>query len=381
MLLSYKYRLYPTAQQRRDLGRVLEIHRTLYNDALTERRLAWKRCRTSIRYCNQANQLKAIRAIDEDAAWCNYSSLQQTLRRLDKAFAAFFRRVKAGEKPGYPRYKGKSWWKSVRYVYGDGLRLRDGRLYVQHVGLVRLFQHRPIPDDARVKQAVLKRDRVGNWFVILALELPGPDVVAAHGPAVGIDVGLAFFAALSSGEVIENPRWLRRSEEQLATLQRRRARCTKGSCQYRELTRQIRRLHERVANRRRDFQHKVSARIVHQFGFIAVEDLNIKGLARSHVSKSIGDAGWGQFLAFLSYKAEKAGRTFVRVSPNGTSQDCSGCGCRVENTLDVRVHACPHCGLTVDRDVNAALNVLARGRRVTAKCSEAAASVGGSFLL
>ena len=125
----------------------------------------------------------------------------------------------------------------------------------------------------------------------------------------------------------------------------------------------------------------MSAGIVQRYGFIAVEDLNITGLARSHVSKSIGDAAWGQFLDLLSYKAEKAGRTFVRVSPNGTSQWCSGCGCRVEKTLDVRVHACPHCGMTVDRDVNAALNVLARGRRVTAKCSEAAASVGGSSLL
>ena len=377
MNLSYKYRLYPSRAQAKLLDKMLEIHRTIYNDALTERREAWKRCQVSVNYYAQANQLKAIREFDEDAAWCNYSSLQQTLRRLDKSFAGFFRRVKAGEKAGYPRYKGRRWYKSVRFVYNDGLRLKDGRLYVQNVDLIRVFQHRPVPDDAKIKGAILKRDKLGHWFVIFQLKLPDVEAAPSDKPDVGIDMGLETFAALSNGDQVENPRWFRASEEKLATLQRRRSRCERGSRKYRELSRQIRKLHAHTANQRHDFHHKESAKIAARFGFIAAENLNIKGLARSHVSKSIGDAGWGYFLNMLSYKAERAGGQFVQVNPNGTSQYCSGCGCKVPKPLSVRVHSCPHCGLTLNRDVNAACNILSRGLRDAVKCP-AAQAVGGS---
>jgi putative transposase len=162
MLLSYKYRLYPNNQQRQNLRRILEVHRQIYNDALQERREAWRKCGVSIRYNDQANQLKEIRSFDSDAVWCNYSSLQQTLRRLNKAFDAFFRRVKAGEKPGYPRFKGKGWFKSVSYVYSDGLRLHGNRLYVHNTGLVRMFRHREIPEDGVIKMAILKQDGLNN---------------------------------------------------------------------------------------------------------------------------------------------------------------------------------------------------------------------------
>jgi putative transposase len=186
---------------------------------------------------------------------------------------------------------------------------------------------------------------------------------------------------LSTGERIDRrPRWFRASQEKLAVLQRRRSRCTRGSRKDRALSRQIGKRHEHTAHQRRDFQHKESAKIVERFGLVAVEDLNVKGLARSHVSKSITDAGWGSFLEKLSYKAEKAGGQFVAVNPNGTSQYCSGCGCRVEKSLSVRTHACPHCGLTLNRDVNAARNVLALGQRVAVKGS-AVSAVGASSLL
>jgi putative transposase len=365
MLLSYKFRLYPNSDQRQALDRILEIHRQVYNAALQERRHAWKRCGASIHYADQANQLKEIRSFDDDAAWCNYSSLQQTLRRLDKAFQAFFRRVKAGETPGYPRFKGRGWFKSVCYVYDDGVRLKDGRVYIQNVGLVRLFQHRPIPDDGTIKMAILKRDRVGNWYVVFQVELPDVDIPLRDGPAVGIDMGLTHFATLSTGEMIENPRWFREAEGQLALLQRKRARHKRGSRRYRELSRQIRRLHEQVANKRRDFQHRLSARLVAEHALIAVEDLNVKGLCRSHVSKSIGDAAWAQFLSMMEYKAAKAGTLFVRINPNGTTQNCSVCGRHVPKTLSERQHTCPHCGFTAPRDVNAALNILDRGRART----------------
>ena len=362
---SYKFRLYPTPRQDEGFNRLLEIHRQVYNDALQERRDAWRQCDVSISYTDQANQLKEIRAFDPDVAWCNYSSLQQTLRRLHKAFEAFFRRVKAGEKPGYPRFKGKGWFKSVCYVYGDGIKLKDGRLYVQNVGLVRLFQHRPIPDDGIIKMAVLKRDRLGNWYVVFQVELPDPDVSLRASPAVGLDMGLTHFATLSTGQQIENPRWFRQSEEKIALLQRKRARCKRGSKRYRELSRQLRRQHAKVAAQRRDFQHKLSTRLVREYGLISVEDLNISGLCRSHVAKSMGDAGWAQFLNMLEYKAVSAGTLVAGVDPNGTTQRCSGCGRVVPKTLSERQHACPHCGFTASRDVNAALNILSLARART----------------
>jgi putative transposase len=360
MILSYKYRLYPNKKQRQTLGRILEIHRQLYNDALTERRLAWKMKRVSITYLTQANQLKAIRKFDEDAAFVNYSSVQQTLRRLQKSFDAFFRRLKAGEKPGYPRYKGKGWFKSVGYVYGDGLRLKGDRLYVQRVGEVRMFQHRPLPNGT-IKQVILKRDRVGNWHAVFQVELP--DIEPASGPtqSVGIDMGLEVFAALSTGEMIDNPRWFRVSEKKLAILQRKRSRCKKGGCQYRELTRQIGKLHEKIANQRRDFHHKLSRKLVDQYGLIFVESLNVHGLCQSQVSKSMADAGWSQFLFFTRYKAENAGRARPEVDAKNTSQLCPMCGCLVKKSLSIRVHHCPNCGYTVARDVASAQVIELRG--------------------
>ncbi|HIC95236.1 TPA: transposase, partial [Candidatus Bipolaricaulota bacterium] len=344
MIRSYKYRLYPKRRQGKKLDRILEIHRQLYNAALQERREAWKRCRVSISYTDQANQLKEIRRFDEDAAWLNYSSVQQTLRRLDKAFRAFFRRVSAGDKPGFPRFKGKGHFKSVCYVYGDGIKLRSGRLYIQNVGLVRIFQHRPIPEDGEIKMAILKRDSLGHWYVIFQVELPDRKFLPNDRPDVGIDMGLEYFATLSTGERIENPRWLREAEEKLALLQRKRSRCKQGSKRYRELTRQIARLHQRITNRRRDFQHKLSHRLVNEFGLIVHEDLNVNSLCRSQVSKSMADAAWAEFLAMLDYKAESAGSRVIGVDPKGTSQICPMCGCFVPKSLSDRWHICPHCG-------------------------------------
>lgn len=376
MLLSYNYRLYPNQEQRQTLNRILEIHRGLYNDALTERRLAWKMNRKSINYRDQANQLKAIRAFDEEAAFVNYSSIQQTLRKLDKAFDAFFRRIKSGEKPGFPRYKGKGWFKSVCYVYNDGLRLKGDRLYIQRVGDLRMFRHRPLPD-GKIKMVVLKRDNLGNWFATFQVELPDVESLTTPTRSVGIDMGLDYFAALSSGQLIENPRWFRASEEKLAKLQKMRARGQKGSCRYTELTRQIRRLHEKIANQRLDFHHKLSRHLVNQYGLIFVEKLNINGLARSHVSKSIGDAGWSQFLFMLSYKSENDGGERPEVDAKQTSQLCPMCGCKVEKSLSVRVHSCSNCGYTVPRDVAASQVIELRGIART----ELRRKVSPSFLI
>ena len=174
-------------------------------------------------------------------------------------------------------------------------------------------------------------------------------------------MGLEVFCALSTGELVPNPRWFRSSETELGILQKRRARCKRESKQYRKLSLQITGLHRRTKNKRHDFHNQLSTRLVREFGLISVEQLNIKGLAKSHVSKSIGDAGWGQFLAMLEYKAVEHGSSFVKVNARNTSQLCSVCGSIVKKGLSVRVHVCPHCGYTANRDVNAAKVILKRG--------------------
>lgn len=361
MNLSYKFRLYPNREQRHTLDRILEIHRGLYNDALTERRLAWKMNRKSIGFYSQAGQLKAIRAFDEDAAFVNYTSIEQTLRKLDKAFDGFFRRVKSGEKPGYPRYKGKGWFKSVCYKYDDGLRFMNGRLHIQRVGKVRMFQHRFLPEDATIKQVAIKRDNLGNWYAVFMVELPNVEPLTTPTRSVGIDMGLEYFAALSTGELIENPRWFRVSESKLAKLNKMRSRCKKGSCRYTELTRQIRTLHQKIANQRLDFHHKLSRQLVNTYGVIFVEKLNIIGLARSHVSKSMADAGWGQFLYMLNYKSANDGNSRTEVDCRRTSQLCPMCGCSVEKNLKVRIHHCLNCGYIVPRDIASSQVIELRG--------------------
>jgi putative transposase len=361
MKRSYRYRLKPNRQQAGTLGRILETHRQLYNAALQERREAWRMRRVSVCYTMQANQLKELRSWDLDVAALNYSSCQQTLRRLDKAFQAFFRRIKEGQKPGYPRFKGRRRFKSVAYVYRDGIQLQDGRLYIQHVGRVRIRLHRPLPEGAGIKQVVVQRTATGEWYATFQIELLDVPVEPHPGPAVGIDVGLEHFAALSTGELVPNPRWFRESEAALALAQRQRARCKRGSCRYRELSKRITHLHEQVARQRRDFQHKLSRRLVRAFGLIAVEDLNVAGLSRSMLAKSVHDAAWSQFLFFLRYKVEETGSEVVEVAPGGTSQVCACCGRVVPKSLSERRHVCLSCGFTASRDVNAALNILSRG--------------------
>jgi putative transposase len=232
VLLSFKYRLYPTSSQRSALEYLLETHRRIYNDALKERIIAYKHAGkpVSVTYRMQADQLKAIRKFDEHAAFANCSSLQQTLRRLQKSYDAFFRRAEKGENPGFPRFKGKGWFKSFCYVYGDGIRLGGDRLVVQRVGAIRMFQHRPLPGD--IKMVVLKRDGHGNWHAVFQVELPDVQPTENDLNSVGIDIGLLSFAALSTGEEVKNPRFFRIAEKELAHVQRLRARCTKDSSRY-----------------------------------------------------------------------------------------------------------------------------------------------------
>lgn len=360
MQRAFIYRLYPHRSQDKALTGLLDVARTFYNAALQERRDAWKHG-VSINYYDQANQLKSIR---QENPWCaglNYSATQDILRRLDKTFKAFFKRCKSGEKPGYPRFKGKYHFDSITFpAYGDGIRLTD-RLYIQNVGRVKIKLHRPIV--GQVKTVCVKRE-CGKWYAAFSCEISDSLLTIAPLAPVGVDMGLISFAALSDGGLIANPRNLKVGQAYLKRCQRKVSRRRKGSASRRKAVRMLAKAHARIRHQRSDFHHKVSRRLAATYNFIVAEDLNIRGMVHNHcLAGHISDAGWGYFLSKLAYKVEETGGRFVRVSPKGTSQACSQCGCLpdVPKSLADRIHSCPQCGLVVDRDVNAARNILRLG--------------------
>ena len=358
MLKTFKYRLYPNRQQTEALSLQLAEACRLYNAALQERRDAWRMGRISVNYYTQANQLKAIR-VAGDLGLANYSACQDVLRRVDKTYAAFFRRVRAGHKTGFPRFKPRTRFDSYTFpAYGDGCKLRDnGRLYVQGVGEIKVKLHRLL--DGEVKTLTLKRE-CGKWYSCFSVEVATTEPLPATGQAVGIDVGLESFAVLSDGSIFENPRHYRVAQAGFRRAQRKVARRQRGGNRRHKAVQKLQRVHVHVRNQRSDFHHQVSRQVVNTYDLIAVEDLNIKGLAGGMLAKSVHDAGWGGFLSKLSYKAENAGRTLVRVNPNGTSQRCP-CGAAVPKTLGQRWHRCPGCGLSVSRDHASALEILRLG--------------------
>ena len=358
MRKTFKYRLYPTGNQAQALDSQLGEACRLYNAALQERRDAYQHAGISISYYDQAAQLKDIRA--EDACGlANFSCSQDVLRRVDKTFRAFFGRVQRGETPGYPRFKSRFRYDSITFPsYGDGVRLRDSRkLYVQGVGEIKVKLHRPVA--GRIKTVTVKRD-AGRWYVCFSVEIATTPETAIY-EDIGIDVGLERFAVLSDGAVIDNPRWYRQAQGKLRIAQRRVARRKRGSKGRRKAVQLLQRAHARVRNTRRNFHHQVARRLVDRYSVIYVEDLNIKGMARSMLAKSVSDAAWGGFLQILRDKAEEAGRVVLGVNPRGTSQTCT-CGASVPKTLNQRWHECLACGLSLARDHVSALLIQGLGR-------------------
>jgi putative transposase len=368
MRRAFKYRLYPTTQQDAALQDLLEAGRRLYNTALEQRRSMWRSHRIGLNYYDQAAQLKEARDADDILKLLNYSACQDILRRLQKSFVAFFRHIKHGETPGYPRFKSADRFNSVTFpAYGDGLKL-DGRLHVQNVGSVKIRLHRPV--EGTIKTVTLKRG-AGKWYAIFSCDDVPPRPYPDASAEVGIDLGLESFATLSTGEKVNNPRWYRKIEKRLAEAQR-----AVSVGRSKKAKRRMTRLHAKAANQRLDFQQKLAYRLVAENAFIAVEDLQPSEMisdARKGMAKSIRDASWSQFLAILSSKAEEAGRTFIRVAAKGTSSICFQCGAYRKKKLGERVHSCP-CGFVMDRDVHASLNILRLGRSLSAFAGEAVAS-------
>jgi putative transposase len=358
MRRTYRYRLYPTRVQEQALTGQLHEACRLYNGAVQERRDAWRQARHAVSYYDQANQLRAIRAAGHlDLA--NFSACQDVLRRVEKTFAAFFRRLNAHQTPGYPRFKSHRRYDALTFPsYGDGCRLLDsGRLRLQAVGAIKVKLHRPL--SGTVKTVTVKR-AAGRWYVCFSVECTA-EPLPPSSEAVGLDVGLTSFAVLSDGTVIDNPRYARQGQARLRIAQRKVARRKQGGHGRRKAVQLLQRAHAHVANQRNDFHHQVARTLVTRYGLIAVEALNIKGLAGGMLAKAVHDAGWGQFRQRIDDKAAEAGRRCVQVNPAGTTQRCSGCHTVVPKTLSERWHCCSACGLSLSRDENASREILRLG--------------------
>lgn len=339
----------------------LDACRWVYNEALATRKNAWEQEQRSVSRYDTMKMLPDWKQEHPFLLDAYSQSLQDACTRVDLAFQAFFRRVKAGQTPGYPRFRGKGRYDSFTFPQSGFKLLDNERLRLSRIGDIKIKLHRPI--EGKIKTLTARRDALGNWYACFSCEFD-PDPLSPSPRVVGVDVGLTHFATLSTGEQINNPRFFRRDEKVLAKAQRQLSKDTKNTPDYRKHRRVIQHIYHRITNRRRDFAHKLSRRLVSEFQVIAFENLNIQGMQGSNwrgMNKSIADAAWRQLMDFTAYKAAYAGRLSPRVDPRGTTQMCSCCSRAVPKDLSVRIHDCPHCGLVLDRDHNAALNILALG--------------------
>jgi putative transposase len=384
---AYKFRAYPTGQQESRAVQLLRDHCDLYNAALAERREAWRMCQVSIGYGDQSAQLRGIRADDPRGhGRHSFTAQQQTLRRLNATFKAFYERAKAAKQaqargeqkpsPGYPRFKPYQRFNQVLFVAGDGAKWEPssgGRwayASFQAVGRFKVNQHRAVK--GRVKTVQLKRE-YRRWYVIVVAEETA-EPLSVTGRTVGVDVGVARFLTTSDGEVVGNPRFLDAAQQRIADLERRKARAKLGSGNRSRLRRKLAREWRRVRNRRRDFHHKTARTLVNAYDALALEDLRTANMTRSAngtaeapgrnvrakagLNRSILDAGWGQFASILTAKAASAGRRVMLVNPAYTSIDCHACGARCSRPRQDTV-ICPACG-EHDADLNGARNIHAR---------------------
>jgi putative transposase len=356
MLLTYKYRLYPNREQRKAIDFTLERCRLLYNRLLNERIHAYKDEGKSLTYYDQANTFHVRKRYIPALKQVHSQVLQDVAKRLDKAFQAFFRRVKSGQTPGFPRFRPATQYDSFTYPQG-GYKLERNKLKLSKIGDVKIKLHRPV--EGKIKTCTIIQKN-GKYYACLSAQEERRQLPHCS-EQIGVDLGLKHLAITSEGETFDAPKYLPKSEKRLKRMQRSVSRKKRGSNRRKKAVRKLARLHEHVANQRKDYAHKLSRHLVNHFGLIAFEDLHTIGMVKNHnLAKSIADAGWHQFVQFTKYKAESAGRIVKQVDPRNTSQHCSNCGEVVKKELKERIHRCPHCDFVADRDVNAAINILQR---------------------
>ena len=361
---TYKYRLKPTPEQERELERVLGVCRWLYNTALEQRKIWWQRGQgKGATYYQQAMELPDLKAAFPDYAEVNAQVLQDVLHRLDRAFQAFFHRVKHGETPGYPRFHGRDRYNSFTYPQvGEhgGAALDGGILSLSKIGRIPIRLHRPL--EGTPKTVTISREADGWYASISCADVP-THPLSATGQETGIDLGIEAFATLSDGARIFHPGWYRQAERALKTVQRRVSRRKTGSNRRHKAVKLLAKAHQTVRRQRQDFHHKTALALVRENDAIYHEALQPANMVKNHhLAKSITDAGWGDFLTILTHKAAWAGRRIIAVNPAYTSQTCSGCGVMVQKGLSVRWHSCPDCGASLHRDHNAARNIERAGQ-------------------
>ena len=360
MIKTYQYRIYPTFRQSKILLTWLETLRNLYNQGLSWRKEVYNKTGDTVNWVTQANALPELKQASPFWSSVHSDVLQDTLRRLDKAYQAFFRRVKAGEAPGFPRFKGAGRYRSMTFSHLSknlirNIRKRIARIVVPKIGHVTIRYHRPLPD-GKIKHLTIQR-KASGWYANIAVEIP--DVLEVEvKTTIGIDVGIESFLTTSDGDKVHNPQYFRKSEKQLTKAQRVLSRREKGSVRYGKQRLHIAKAHEHIVNQRRDFHYKTAHWLFAQCEEVAVEELKISNMVKNHhLAKSISDAAWGNFRLILQSKAANAGKQLTKVDPKYTSQKCSRCDSIVPKSLSVRVHDCPDCGLVLDRDHNAAINI------------------------
>jgi putative transposase len=379
---AYKYKLNPTPKQEGAMETVLLRCRTLYNCALEQRKTWWERGQgRSATYYQQATELPGLKTACSEYGEVHSQVLQDVLRRVDKTYQAFFLRIASGETPGYPRFQGVNRYNSFTYPqYSNGTVLDGSTLSLSKIGRIALRLHRPLQGTPKTVTIVKEAD---GWYACISCTDVPVEPLPRTGEETGIDVGLKVFLITADGEVVENPRYYRKAEKQLAKAQRRVSRRKKGSKRRKKAVALLKRHYQKVQRQRSDFHHKTALYLFRTYDTIYLEDLRVANMVRNrHLAKSISDAGWGQFRTILEGKAVYAGRRVVAVPPAYTSQDCSGvlpdgnrCTQRVAKSLSVRTHVCPSCGLVLDRDENAALNIRRAGQVRQARTWPVGASV------
>ena len=363
MLKTYKYRIHPTKKQITTMNQWLSECRWLYNHFLEERKNSWEQENKSLNYYSQAVSIVKLKQERPELNNIHSQVLQNVAVRVDLAFKAFFRRVKAGEKPGYPRFKGKDRYDSFTFPQ-TGFKIVNDRIQLSKIGSIKVKFHRPII--GTLKTCTIRK-QAGKWYICFACEYQSVPLPVSN-KAVGIDVGLESFATLSTKEKIANPRFFKTDQKALAKAQRKLSKQEKCTLERKKAKKVVIRIHERISNRRHNFIHQEARKIVNKFGIICIEKLNVKDMMNNHtktfgnkLNKSIADVAWSQFAQQLFFKAEDAGRKVIAVEPRGTSQICSQCGTIVKKDLSTRWHKCPVCGLSIHRDENSSLNILRLG--------------------
>ncbi|MGI5992724.1 MAG: RNA-guided endonuclease InsQ/TnpB family protein [Methanosarcina sp.] len=354
-----RYRIYPTKSQITKLNSTLELCRWIYNETLALRKNAWESEQKKISYYDSKKMIPIWKKNKPELKNVHSHTLQDVTVRVDLAFQAFFRRVKAGEKAGYPRFKGKGWYDSITYLQ-SGFSLNGNILSLSKIGDVKIKLHRSL--EGNIKRLTIRRTSTGKWFVSILTDVETYQPLEHSDKSVGIDVGILSFATLSNGTYVPNPRFYIQEEKALARANRKLSKAEKGTPEKKKCLKSLCRVYERIANKREDFTQKLSKVLVDDYGIICFEDLNIKNMSKNHnLAKHILDAAWNKLVTYTSYKAENAGRKVILVDPKNTSKMCSSCGMLVEKDLSERTHNCLFCGLSIDRDLNASINILRLG--------------------